>query len=712
GDVTVTPTAADSARLTVTGALTFGTTSWNTAQTVTITANADDDNTDDTTTITHAVTGYGNVTAGDVTVTITDTGGVPTFGETTVSDQTYDTGNVIPVLTLPAATGGDGTLSYALTGAIPDGLAFDANARTLTGTPTTAAAAVTLTYTVTDSDTNTADTDAATLSFAVTVVVAPGVVLTPTALTVSEGMAGHYTVVLTMEPNGDVTVTPQDDMGGEATVSGALTFSTANWSMAQTVTVTGVADDDLTTDTGTLTHTVAGYGSLTAAGSVVVTVTDTRGLPTFDGAQVPGRFYPVNLAIPALTLPRAIGGDGALSYDLIGALPAGLTLTAFTVAGTPTDTSTLSPYTWRVTDEAMNTASLQFSLGVYMTICNRTMQVRDAIALAATRASCAAVTPTDLGAIDDLTVADDTNLTALLSGDLAGLSGLEDLDLSGNRISALPEGLFDGVGPLTSLRLHGNQVDPLPLGIELEQLSDGRFRVQIAEATPLEVAVTWTAVGVAGGTSGSVGGSAGAAGGAAGATGGVTGAVGAADTGTATIPAGQRTSEAFGMAMTNPELPVLSDPNFPGAGEDTEDAGGDYSGFGLRLPAGTATPGVTIRPTALTVQEAGTGIYEVFLIAPPAADVTITPTVAPVGVVTLSGALTFSTATWNQVQTVTITTPADDDTEGATATISHAVSGYGSVTASEVTVTVEDTNGVPTFGETTVADQTYTAGTG
>ena len=81
------------------------------------------------------------------------------------TDQAYTMGRPIPALTLPAATGGTGTLTYTLrdaTGndvdavdnAVP-GLTFDTTTRTLTGTPTTAATTA-LTYTVTDENGSTA----------------------------------------------------------------------------------------------------------------------------------------------------------------------------------------------------------------------------------------------------------------------------------------------------------------------------------------------------------------------------------------------------------------------------------------------------------------------------------------------------------------------------------------------------------------------------
>ena len=77
-------------------------------------------------------------------------------------DQTFAVDTEISALILPAATGGDGTLAYSLSPAVP-GLSFDAAARLLTGTPT-AAGVHAMTYTVTDAD---GDTDS--LSFTITV---------------------------------------------------------------------------------------------------------------------------------------------------------------------------------------------------------------------------------------------------------------------------------------------------------------------------------------------------------------------------------------------------------------------------------------------------------------------------------------------------------------------------------------------------------------
>ena len=97
-----------------------------------------------------------------------------------------------------------------------------------------------------------------------------------------EGEEATYTVWLGTAPTGNVTVTVAsnntdvtfDTDGNTANDESTLTFTTTNWSTAQTVTVTAAQDDDTTSDSATLAHTAAGggYGSHTA--SLAVTVTD------------------------------------------------------------------------------------------------------------------------------------------------------------------------------------------------------------------------------------------------------------------------------------------------------------------------------------------------------------------------------------------------------------------------------------------------------
>ena len=89
-------------------------------------------------------------------------GGTDGFGTVTIADQNYEASTAISPLTLPAAIGGNGALTYSLAPNVP-GLSFDATTRQLTGTPTTVGTYA-MTYTVTDDD---GDVDS--LGFTITV---------------------------------------------------------------------------------------------------------------------------------------------------------------------------------------------------------------------------------------------------------------------------------------------------------------------------------------------------------------------------------------------------------------------------------------------------------------------------------------------------------------------------------------------------------------
>ena len=81
--------------------------------------------------------------------------GEPSF-EGVIADQNYEQGKAISGLQLPEATGGDGTISYSLAGAdgdaLPAGLSFAPEDRTLTGTPSAVQSATVYVYAATDQD--------------------------------------------------------------------------------------------------------------------------------------------------------------------------------------------------------------------------------------------------------------------------------------------------------------------------------------------------------------------------------------------------------------------------------------------------------------------------------------------------------------------------------------------------------------------------------
>ena len=105
-----------------------------------------------------------------------------------VDSPTYKELAPIEPLTLPRATGGNGSLRYSLGPEVPPGLRFDSRTRKLTGTPHLAddrPATYRMTYRVEDSDDNDSSRDADTLQFSITIL--PLTVLETVASSVAAG---------------------------------------------------------------------------------------------------------------------------------------------------------------------------------------------------------------------------------------------------------------------------------------------------------------------------------------------------------------------------------------------------------------------------------------------------------------------------------------------------------------------------------------------
>ena len=256
GSVTISVTSGDAGVASVDEAsLTFTTTDWATAQTVTVTGEAPG-----TTTITHAVSGadYGanNVTAPDVVVGVR---GVVVDPD--ALDVVVDAAGTYTVA-LAAAPTGDVTISVAsddttVATVEPGVLVFTmsnwATAQTVTVTGA-AAGATSVSHTVLGADYASVSAPGVDVTVA-----ARGVVVTPEAVTLDPGTTDTYTVVLATAPTGSVTITVTSGDAGVATVDEAsLVFTTTDWATAQTVTVTGAAPG-----TTTITHAVSGgdYGA-------------------------------------------------------------------------------------------------------------------------------------------------------------------------------------------------------------------------------------------------------------------------------------------------------------------------------------------------------------------------------------------------------------------------------------------------------------------
>ena len=319
GTVTVTPSVSGNTEVTVSGALTFTTGNWSTTQTVS--AAADTDAADDTATVAHAVSGgdYGSVTAADVAVTVSDDGTVSTgvvlsVNPTSVSE---DAGATEVTGTLDHAARLADTAVTVAVGAAGDTAAEGTDYGTVGSVTLTIAAGATsgtktFMLTPTDDDVDEGDealtVDGSVTGLAVTAAELTieedderGVEVGATDLTVPEDGGATYTVVLASQPTGTVTVTPSVSGNSEVTVSGALTFTTGNWSTTQTVTVSAQDDADAVNDTATVSHAVSGadYGSVTASDVAVTGTLD----------------HAARLADTAVTVTVGAAGDTATEGD-------------------------------------------------------------------------------------------------------------------------------------------------------------------------------------------------------------------------------------------------------------------------------------------------------------------------------------------------------------------------------------------------------------
>ena len=353
--VTVTATSGTMAKATVSGALTFSTLNWGTAQSFTVTG-VDAG----TSAITHAATStdsnYMITEVGTVTATVTATAAAPTAltlstnannntvaenGGTVTVTATLDTAATSAVTVTLTATGTATSGSdYALPAAfsIPMGQTMatgtvsitdddldEGNETIILSTSVSGLTVTGVTVTVTDDDTH-------------------GVTVNKTSVSVVEDATATYTVVLDSQPTANVIVTPTSGMTAKATVMPtARTFTAGNWDTPQSFTVSGV-------DAGTSTVTHAATSSDTLySGETVSSVTVTVSAAAAKTVSIVSAVSAVegSDASVMVTLGEAAPSGGLLvsfAYDYSGSASVsdtGTTPVSLTVAAGAT-TATLS----------------------------------------------------------------------------------------------------------------------------------------------------------------------------------------------------------------------------------------------------------------------------------------------------------------------------------------------------------------------------------
>lgn len=291
------------------------------------------------------------------TYRVTDNDGTTDDATLTIAISELDTDPVLPSLsnrsaleqvaispiTLPKATDGNGTLTYSASG-LPPGLSFSASTRRITGTPSGVRSDqdYTVTYEVEDED---GDDDEATFVFAIENDIVPSL---PSVSTFSRQGTGRINETLPAATGGNGTLTYS------ATESDADGYIVSFDRSSREI----VVQISYVPATLTVTYEVRDADGDRASRSVyfktksATTVVDTDPvLPALsDQSATEGT------TISPITLPRATGGNGSLSYSASG-LPPGLTFETSTrrIMGTSTLGSVTSDtdytVTYKVVDE-------------------------------------------------------------------------------------------------------------------------------------------------------------------------------------------------------------------------------------------------------------------------------------------------------------------------------------------------------------------------
>ena len=519
----------------------------------------------------------------------------------------------------------------------------------------------------------------------------PAVDVDMDSLSVNEGATVSYRVKLHTNPGGTVTVTPQSGDSTRLTVPGALSFNSGTWSNWQTVTLTSLADSDLTDNDVTVTHTVSGYGSVTTAPSVTVSIID-------GGAGV--TVNPTALSVNE-------GANGSYSVRLNSRPSASVTITPTsgdTVTATVGNAVTFAPAEWS------SQKSIQVS-GV------NGGQARISHSVSSTDTAYAAVTPSPV----DVTVTGTARVRVSALTVIAvehGAAGTYDVWLNtdpGAAVTVTPQTTSSAIGLSAALSFNSSNFR-VPQRVTVTANTD-------TNTTSESATITHTVSGYSGVNQGPEV------------------AVTVQDAGSRilvsptslTVKEGASTSYTL-TTTTEPTSNVTLTPTGLG-GRVTVSPSPATFGPGRSLTqqvtvqgvaVGSVTlnhriaasnpnssfwrvtvPPVSVRvtpadavivsPINLAASEGGTATYYVELASDPGGAVTVTPASSDTGAATVSGALSFNSSNWDAPRSVTVTAVQDGDGNHENVTISHQVSGYTGVSsAPSVTLFVGDDEFRPT----------------
>ena len=259
----------------------------------------------------------------------------------TISNQSYTRNQQITDLVLPAVSGGTGTITYSLSSRLPNGLAFTASTRTISGTPIVSQTTKTYTYTATDDNSSTTSQ-----TFTITV---DGNVSLATIADQGYTVNRQITDLVLPAPSGG---TPPYQYSISPALPTGLTFTSSTRTISGTPTATKVETE--------YTYEVSdASGGGTSSPVAVQTFNLTVNAAMVHGALSTSYLYAKGFRKADDVLPAVTGGTAPITYSLSPALPSGLSFNAATrtISGTPTATTTQATYTYTATDATGATTS-------------------------------------------------------------------------------------------------------------------------------------------------------------------------------------------------------------------------------------------------------------------------------------------------------------------------------------------------------------------
>ena len=665
--VTVGDTDGDT--LGVQNTLTFTASNWDTPQTVTLTAQQDDNGYNESVTITHRArttpnSEYTNV-SGNFTASVDDdeTPAITLSASALSVPEENSATYTVRLATEPVG----GNVTVDITGAAdslsasPTRLVFNTGnwdtARTvrITAANDQNGENETVTFSHAASGADYGSVAAAEIVATSTDNDTPSLQVTPTTLEVDENSSGRYTIRLSTQPSAAVTVTVSGASGAVTVDTDAavgnqdtLTFSTTNWSARQTVTVAAGDDGNAVNETLTLTHAATGgdYGSLPSDSrpSVQVTVDDddTAGILLDADPDTPN------------------DQSGPLALDELS-----------------TSTENSVSYTVRLSSEPTQDVTVTITSGDTTAVTVNDTHADPGVQNTLTFTSANWNTPQTV----TLTAAQDTdgvgeNVTITHAASTASTSEYTNIQatITANTTDAQAAGFVFDADPSSPAT---DEAGPLSLTEDHASDASKEYTVRLTSQPTQTVTATLTSANTAAVT------------------------VGDTDGGN---PGVQNTLTFTSSNWNTPQTVTLTaqaddngyDETVAVAHAAATTPSSEYTNVTGSFSATVTddeTPGITLSDSSLTVDERDSAPYTVALDTEPVGgNVTVDITGAADSLSARPSRLVFTAGNWNTARTVRVSAANDDNSDNEMVTFRHTASGadYGGVSAVDLTATAQD----------------------